>query len=62
MADEQEYWLSHIGQPGPPKLLPDSLTASNHIEEGEEGEGVGHHSDGLHYPDDRQVKAPEGGH
>ena len=59
MTDQNEDGLSHVCQAGPAKLSPDPLGAGDHIEEGEEHQGVGQNTDGLHRPNDWQVEAPE---
>ena len=59
MTDQNEDGLSHVCQAGPAKLSPDPLGAGDHIEEGEEHQGVGQNTDGLHCPNDWQVEAPE---
>ena len=62
MTDQDEDWLSHECWAGPGKLSPDSLAASDHIEEGEEHQTVGHYANCLHHPNDWQIEAPEASH
>ena len=62
MTDQDEDWLSHKGWAGPSKLSPDSLTAGDNIEEGEEHQTVGHYANGLHHPNDWQIETPEASH
>ena len=62
MTDQDEDWLSHECWAGPGKLSPDSLTADDHIEEGEEHQTVGHYANGLHHPNDWQIETPEASH
>ena len=59
MTNQNEDGLSHVCQAGPAKLSSDPLGAGDHIEEGEEHQGVGQNTDGLHRPDDWQPEAPE---
>ena len=59
VTDQNEDGLPHVCQAGPAKLSSDPLGAGDHIEEGEEHQGVGQNADGLHRPDDWQVEAPE---
>ena len=59
VTDQNEDGLSHVCQAGPAKLSPDPLGAGDHIEEGEEHQGVGQNTNGLHRTNDWQVEAPE---